>query len=162
MVARNQVNTAALARVNAKLRRIRDQTREMGDFSVTVGVHEEEGSAQTDSGASLAAVAAFHEFGTSRVPRRSWLLDWLSENEGRVEEAFRRLAREVAARRMDAETAYFQLGEFAVSGIQARIRSNIPPPLSPVTVAAKGSSVALIDEGRLIASIRHRVRRGGT
>ncbi len=159
MVAKNTVNAAALARVNARVRQIQSETEAMSGFALTVGIHEEEGSeVDDDAGATIATIAAVHEFGNSTVPRRSWLLDWISENESELAEAFRRSAREVAARRLTARVAWEQIGEFSVAGIQRRIRGNIGPPLSPETVARKGSSVALIDEGRMIASIRAKVR----
>ncbi len=160
MVARNVVNQAALTRVSARITGIRQATAEASRRGVTVGIHEEEGAELDDSGATVAAIAAFHEFGTSRVPRRSWLLDGITENEAAISEAFRRVGREIAAKRLSPEAGYAQLGEFIVAKLQARIRANIPPPLSPVTIARKGSSTALIDEGRLIASIRAKVTLG--
>jgi hypothetical protein len=154
------VNRAAINRVTVELGRRAQAARRASGLSVTVGIHEEEGSSAEEGGATLADIAAFHEFGTSRVPRRSWLLDGLAENEGAIREAFRRLGRATAQGRFSAEQGYLQLGEFVVAKLQARIRANIPPPLAPATVARKGSSVALIDEGRLFAAIRAKIRRG--
>lgn len=158
----NFVNIALIARIQAQLDGIRGSGEEAGRHSLTVGVHEEEGAKLEPNGATIAAVAAFHEFGTSSIPRRSWLFDGIRENEAAIIEAIRRIGLAMVDRKrpMPAEKAYAQLGAFIVSKLQARIRENIPPPLSPVTIARKGSSVALIDEGRLIASIRAKVQMG--
>ena len=160
------VNNAAIARVSRDLASRRDDLGRASRVSVTVGIHEEEGAAEegaAEEGAStVAQVGLFHEMGTSTIPRRSWLADGISENEAEITEALRRVGRAVAQKTMRVDTAYAQLGEFIVAKLQARIRANIPPPLSPVTVERKGSSTALIDEGRLIDSIRSRVREGSS
>lgn len=161
-MARVVVNVGAVERVRAELRRRGDIGRRMSRVSVTVGIHEEEGEeAEGDSGATLAEVAFFHEVGTTRVPRRSWLADGIEENEDAIHEAFRRVARAMVEKRIPVDVGYLQFGEFVVAKLQGRIRSGISPPLAASTIAAKGSSIPLIDEGRLIASIRAKVREGG-
>lgn len=154
----NVVNRAAIARVSGLIGRRKRTTEEASRTSVTVGIHEEEGGETVDGGQTIAEIGLYHELGTSRVPRRSWLADTIDEEQSRIDEALRRVGREIAAARMRPDVAYLQLGEFIVAKIQGRIRRRIPPPLAPSTIAAKGSDVPLIDEGRLIASIRSRVR----
>jgi len=151
------VNVAAVNRVRRELRLRGDAARRMGRFSVTVGIHEDEGGEEVE-GATVAAYAFFNEMGTSRIPRRSWLADGIEENEAAIEEAFRRVAREMVAKRIPVDRGYLQFGEFVVLRLQARIRAGIPPPNAPSTIAQKGSSTTLVDEGRLIASIRAKIR----
>jgi hypothetical protein len=157
----NFVNLALISRIQGALDGIRGSADEAGRHFLTVGVHEEEGAKLEPNGATIAAVAAFHEFGTRRTPRRSWLFDGIAEHEAEILEAIRRVGQAMVDRQrpMPADKAYAQLGAFIVAKLQARIRDNIPPPLSPVTIARKGSSVALIDEGRFIAAIRAKVQK---
>jgi hypothetical protein len=49
------------------------------------------------------------------------------------------------------------VGEAAKADIQAKIRSNVPPPNAPSTIAQKGSSKTLIDTGAMLRSIDYKV-----
>lgn len=157
MPRRTFVNTAAIARVSRTLTDRKNAGRRASRLGVTVGIHEEEGSEDVEGGATLADVAFFHEMGTSNIPRRSWLLDGIEEEQSTIDEAMRRAGIAVVTKRLTPDAAYLQLGELIVAKLQARIRANIPPPLSAATIERKGSSTPLIDEGRLIASIRAKV-----
>ena len=61
------------------------------------------------------------------------------------------------AGRVEALQAIGLLGEFVASAVKAKIRSNIPPKLKQATIDRKGSSIALIDTGRLINSIQSKL-----
>lgn len=139
-------------------------TREVSSrgFSFTVGIHQEEGSqSAAGGGASLADVAAFAEFGTSRAPRRSWLLDGIVEHERDIEEAARRLARRVLKSRgsFSQRQANEVLGEMIVAMLKRRIVAHIPPPLAQSTIERKGHDTPLVDTAQLIQSIRSEVSR---
>ncbi len=41
--------------------------------------------------------------------------------------------------------------------VREKIRSNVPPPNKPSTIARKGSARTLIDKGQLVAAIAHKV-----
>lgn len=133
------------------------------NMSLTVGIHEDDGSETHEEGAgeelTTLQVAAFHEFGTDRIPQRSWLVAGIAENEDRIAALMKRLARSVIANRsrLDPRRALDLLGLEITQLIQARIRAGIAPPLADVTIARKGSSTPLIDTGQLIQSIRHRI-----
>ena len=53
------------------------------------------------------------------------------------------------------------LGERAKNAVQKAIREGDYAPLSPRTVAAKGSSTPLIDTGRMVNSVTFEIRKGG-
>lgn len=54
-----------------------------------------------------------------------------------------------------------KLGERAKNAVQKAIREGDYAPLSPRTVAAKGSSTPLIDTGLMVNSVTFEIRKGG-
>ncbi len=125
--------------------------------SLTVGVHEAEGSASAEksAGLTLVEVAAFHEFGTRRTPRRSFIADWSDEFEETHKQQLRQMAKAVYEGKVaSVEQGLARLGNLYVGEVQKRISQGIAPPLQPSTVARKGSSTPLIDTGQLRSSVR--------
>ena len=114
----------------------------------------------SDKGVTVVEYAAFHEFGLG-VPRRSFLADWMTEQQAEIQQTVRAVVKSVTQGKYDAETGLERAGARFVGLVQARIATNIPPPLAASTVAAKGSSVALIDTGLLRSSITYVVKLGG-
>ena len=66
-----------------------------------------------------------------------------------------KLSKAIIEGKMDEAKALGLLGLWAVSEVRKTIRAGIAPELAPSTIAAKGSSLALVDTGGLIASITH-------
>lgn len=129
-----------------------------GRATVRVGIlsdspHQEREGA---SGAlSVAEIAAVHEFGAPavNVPQRSFIRATVDAQAAEIQ----RLQETLFAQVIDGQTTEAQalelVGAKVASMMQARITSNIPPPLKPETVERKGSSVALVDSGQLKSSI---------
>lgn len=155
------VNTAAVSRLVSMLGAKAAAMAEASKLSTTVGVHEEDGSVAYAPGKpiTISQIASVHELGLGKVPRRSWLLDCISENRQAIAEAERRVASATVLGRMTLDVAYMQLGAFIVSMIQARIRAHIDPALADSTVRRKKSSLPLVHEGRFINSIRAKLER---
>jgi len=131
------------------------------DLILTVGVHGEEGNQAHEGGQlTVADIATVHEYGLGTAPERSWLRAWADENEEKNKEALRKIGAAVVKRRFSANVGLERAGNLFVAQIQQRISANIPPPLKPATIAAKGSSVALIDSGQFRSSIRYQVKKG--
>lgn len=107
-------------------------------------------------GGSLLEVAAAHEFGLG-VPRRSFLADWLTQNEAEILGIVRGLQERIVKDEISLEQAQEQFGLWAVASIQARIKSGIDPELAAETIARKGSSTPLIDTGQLWTSISYAI-----
>ena len=124
-----------------------------GRYSLTVGVHAGEGGAAEKGGITVAAIATIHEFGTGRIPERSFIRDWADMHEERNRKMVTRATENVVNKGTAPEVAYGRLGAFFQGEIQARISNGIPPPLAESTMARKGSSVPLIDTGQLRSSI---------
>lgn len=127
--------------------------------TVTVGIH---GDGDHSNGMSIVQIGEIHEFGLG-VPQRSWLRGWYDERKHLLSKAIAAELQAVITAKagsLKGKPYLVALKRFAVAvqaSIQKRIASNIPPPLSPVTIARKGSSVALIDTGLLRSSITAQV-----
>jgi hypothetical protein len=134
----------------------------MRGVSVSVGIHEAEGSepAEGSEDVTLAEVAAFNEFGgpDNNPPQRSFLAAWSDENLDENRELFRRSAQAVVKGKLPSmAVALERLGLRFVGEIQQRIRSGIEPENADSTVERKGSSTPLIDSGQLWGSVTHSV-----
>ena len=108
-------------------------------------------------GNTIAVVAAAHEFGTRTVPQRSFIgrtMDTQGPELQRTQEAV--IDRVIDG--VDPDQAANVLGLKAASMIRDTIRAGIPPALARSTIAAKGSTLPLVDTGQLLNSITHEVR----
>lgn len=131
--------------------------------TVTVGVHQEAGAALSSSGdATVAEVAAFHEFGLG-VPERSWLRDFVDENRTELLSMLRASALEVA-KGANAHRQMERFGLAVVGMIKERIIAGIEPSLKEVTKLRKQQitggapkDTPLILFSQFIGSIAHEV-----
>lgn len=125
--------------------------------TLTVGVHEEDGSAGTASGLSVAEVATINEFGLG-VPARPSITAWADENGEKVKGDFRKLGEALVQGKIrSVDQGLDAIGLKSVGEIQAKISGGIEPANAPSTIAKKGSSTPLIDKGQFRSSIRHKV-----
>jgi hypothetical protein len=123
-------------------------------LKVRVGVYGEKAAA-AHGDTTTGLVAEVHEFGLGNSPERSYLRSTVDDNAAAIQEATRRLAREVLAGRMTQRAALDQLGLFIAGKVRLKIASNIPPPVTAETQRRKGPSktTALINTGQLRGSI---------
>jgi hypothetical protein len=133
-----------------------------GSIEVTVGIHSDDAQHThgTGEGLTIGDIGAFHEFGTQTVPQRSFIRGWFDERQDFIAETLRKQLAQVAAGKRPIEQAAERIALAFEGDVKARIARNIPPPLAPATIKAKGSSVTLIDTGQVRASIRGRVSVG--
>lgn len=124
---------------------------------ILVGIFAEEGEKEYEAGTSVLDVAFWNEFGTEKIPARSFLRAWFDENQDKIREAVKRMAEAVLKGRYTARQAKELLAQTFVAQIQRRIAIGIPPPNAPATVTRKGSSTPLIDTGQLRSSITYKV-----
>lgn len=119
--------------------------------SITVGVHDEEGSKEhpnAENGETVAEIAQDHEFGFG-VPQRSWLRAWVDSTD--YKPLIQNLPQEERA-----ETLARRLQE----SIQGRIKDgNIPPPNSPMTILKKGHGKTLVDTETFVNSVTAKVNK---
>jgi hypothetical protein len=109
-------------------------------------------------GVSNVDVATWMEFGTVTrtgnvgVPERSFLRSTLRLKAGDIRTFVNGRVRRVMAGKLDAATAYEQIGLKVTAFVKATIRAGIQPGL------ARRSGIPLIDTGQLIGSITHEKR----
>lgn len=136
-------------------RRIMARLASTHSVSVKVGVRAAETEA-AEGGTDLVDIAMFNEFGTSRIPERSFLRSTMDENRAK----FGKLLEGAVIQMIDGTPpllAYGRVGMVATGDVQRKIRNHVPPPNAPSTIAKKGSSTPLIDTGRLRQSIDYTI-----
>lgn len=132
---------------------------------LTVGIHEAEGAETEDGETTVLDVATYNEFGgpDNNPPRRSFIADWADENADEHKAMLRKSAQAVVKGTIPStEIALERLGLRFVGDVQRRIKDGIDPENAPSTIARKGSSTPLIDQGQLWTSVTHQVTSGSS
>ncbi len=104
-------------------------------------------------------IASVHEFGSMKmnIPERSYMRAGFDENKDFIFNQAQMLLSQVLSFQIDGRAFYEAFGGICVSVFQKFLTDLSHPPLSPKTIAKKGSSNPLIDTGRLRSSITYRV-----
>lgn len=129
-----------------------------GPHTITVGIHDEDGSAtEKDSDLTVADIATMAEYGIGQ-PRRSFVADWADEYASEHVTNLRKMgAALVKGRIASVDQGLNQLALLYVGLMQGRISAGIDPPNAPATIARKGSSTPLIRYGQMRSAIRSKV-----
>lgn len=104
-------------------------------------------------GQTIAEVAAWNEFGTSRAPERSFIRSTMHEQRHAYLATIAALMRRVLRGDITARRAAELLGLQAQSDVRDKITSLREPPNADSTAAKKGSDNPLIDTGQLRKAI---------
>lgn len=107
------------------------------------------------AGLNVAQYAAENEFGTTKIPQRSFMRTAFDQNLKLIEAFTTDAIDRVIDGTSKLDTAFNEVGQFMTGLIQKKIRQITFPPNSKATIALKGSSKPLIDFGTMIASVRH-------
>lgn len=137
----------------------------IGESSVRVGVLGEKASAMADGGPmTVGQVAVVHEFGTSRIPKRSFLREPIDRTREELDARMTALLMQVASGELELRQALDQIGLSLSASLADGIRKGLPvPPLKPETVRkrmrkdGKTSSTPLFNTGQLANSISHQI-----
>lgn len=156
----------AVSRVVVKDRGAREfveRLRALNGVSVRVGILADTPKRTREGGSSklsLVEVAAIHEFGApgAGIPQRSFIRATADERAGEIAAAQTALVEGVLAGKLEPAAAGERLGAVVAGMVQAKIASNIPPPLKPATVRRKRSSTALIDTGQMRSGVTWEVK----
>ncbi|RZL29669.1 MAG: hypothetical protein EOP64_00255 [Sphingomonas sp.] len=136
---------------------------ERANAYVTVGIHP--GAGTYKDGEDVVMVGLINEFGTSKIPERSFLRSAVRDNAALIDSWRVELLRKIISGSMSVETALEAMGVRVQILIQNRIKSDIQPANAPSTVAQKlADGVAprtLIHTGLLLRSISYQVHVGG-
>jgi hypothetical protein len=123
--------------------------------------------ASNDNGAdeaiTILQVGIFNEFGTDRIPERSFIRAWFDEHQAEIRDKFTVLMKSVVRGDRTKEQILDIIGLWCVGSIQQRISAGIGPENAESTVKAKGkgSSTPLVDTGSLRSSISYEIGGGG-
>lgn len=128
---------------------------------VSAGIHAQDGNHSHGGALTVLDVATFHEFGTSRVPMRSFVRGWMTIHEKDVHALYLDQLRLYLTGKATPAQVLNRIGLYMSGGMKQRISARIPPPLAAVTIRKKGSSVPLVDTGQLRASITYSFRWAG-
>jgi phage gpG-like protein len=110
-------------------------------------------------GGKVLEYAIYNEFGTSRIPARPFMQTTFDNNQGEILKFTEFLAQGIIDGKSTVDRALRVLGETYQLKVQQTIRDakNWAVPNNPNTIKQKGSSSPLIDEGRLVGSIRYEI-----
>jgi len=117
-----------------------------------VGVQE---GAKSKDMSDLVIVAAANEFGTKRIPERSFIRSTFDEQKRTLYPIIEKQYDKVLAGSATVKLALSFIGMFLVAKTQQKIVDTHTPPNAPSTIRRKGSSHPLIDTGQLRQSIRN-------
>ncbi len=109
-------------------------------------------SATYPDGTPVAQIAAIQNFGSPAqgIPPRPFFTNMIREHEGEWPEQIGKVLKAVD---MDAPKALEQMGQLIAGELRESIVDTNAPPLSPITIARKGSSKPLVDSGVMLQSV---------
>jgi hypothetical protein len=129
---------------------------------VTIGLQGSGGGKQHgETGATVAEVATFNEFGTRNIPERSFIRSTMDENVKDLLALNKSLFYRMAEGKVTTAQALTILGLKIQALIKAKITNLRTPPNAPSTIAKKKSSNPLIDTGLMRNSVTFVVHEGG-
>lgn len=140
-----------------------------GNPRVKVGVLASSGAHEGSEGVSVADVATFHEFGTSRVPERSFLRATVDIKRVEINARIESLWTQIVTGAAEVRPSLALLGVMLQGWIRERISEGIPPALSESTRRQKNKGaigkatqriVSLTKRGDL-AGYRHAQKQSG-
>jgi len=145
---------------------VRDLKR-MGGSYTKVGLQQGEQHKDPESGemSDLVIIGAVHEFGTRRIPQRSWLRTAFDENISAINRVKAKVFKQVIDGNISPVAGLRLVGEFFESKVKANIVKIKTPPNAESTQRAKARKVRrravthinnpLIDTGQMLQSVRH-------
>lgn len=125
----------------------------METTTVTVGLRGEVGS-------DLIKYATANEFGTEKIPERSFLRSTFDNGRFAYIQALRFSVTQVLEGQRSLEQSMGRLGLRVLSDVQTTITELDDPPNAPYTIAKKGADNPLIDTGRMRQSVDFAVEIG--
>jgi len=136
-------------------KRIGMNMKELNGRSIKIGIW---GSAVQD-GVAIVDYAIYNEFGTSRIPARPFMQKTFDDKKDETMKFAEFLVGKMIDGGMTAQAALDKIGFQYQSFVRATIRDakNWAAPNADSTIAAKGSSSPLIDQGRMVNAVNFEV-----
>lgn len=148
-------------------KRLRAKLERAEKAHVKVGILANKGGNEKhdpESGATVAQIAAWNEYGTKTIPERPFIRSTFANREGDLEKVVARLAGHFVEGRVSLSRALDTLGAWGANAIRRTVTSGpgMRPPNSPATIKAKGSARPLVDTGRMLGAVSWEVVDAGT
>ena len=114
---------------------------------------------ETAEGTSVVDYAMYNEFGTSRIPARPFMSTTYDRYKDTLDKFTHFLVGRMIDGKLTDDTVLKNIGAKYQSWVQETIRDavNWAEPNAESTIAMKGSSSPLIDQGRMVQSVRYEV-----
>lgn len=156
---------AKIIKDNDQTHRILEATQDLAGMHVAIGVIGGKASWKPykerngePSNVTLADVASFNEFGTRRIPARSFMRSTFDENLDAYSRWIERLLPTLGITR-SAQGVAEMIGIKMQADVTQKIVDLKDPPNAPATIARKKSTNPLIHFGHLRQSIAYEVRK---
>lgn len=144
------------------------RVRDLNDAVVTVGFQGISGSARHESGATIAEIAAWNEFGTKTIPERGFFRRTLKESGDKIRGHMQKEIWNVVDGGQTVTRALGRVGVFAAAEVVKTIddSKSWATPNAPSTVRQKSTSSGtgdqpLVDSGRMLNSVTYVARKDG-
>jgi hypothetical protein len=128
---------------------------------VRIGFFEGAGSYQGKDAPDVIEVALWNEYGTSRSPARSFIGSAIDENEASIAQWREEIIEGIVLKGWTIEKGMEYMGFHIKTLIENKIKSNVPPPNAPSTIAMKAadgvSPNTLIHTGLMLRSVTYQV-----
>lgn len=125
----------------------------------TVDVGIIDAGKKTGVDATVAEIGFYNEFGTSKIPERSFIRSTLLDKKKEIKGFTKKLFSKVLKGEITTEKGLGLIGIFVADEIKKKIVAIKTPENKPETIMRKGSSNPLIDTGQLKNSIIHKVNK---
>lgn len=135
------------------------ELRKLESLEVQVGFQAGEAT-YDDTGADVAEIAAYNEFGSSGTPARPFMKQSFENHESELQKACD-AANQTIAKGGTAEQALNKIGVFCKGLVQQEIVDGGFAPNAESTIAKKGSATPLVDTGLMRQSVNYVVKKRG-
>jgi len=139
------------------LKKIIKNLKKLDGASVTVGLHKDTGD--YPGGTPVRDVGFFLEFGTIKMPARSWLRSTFDQKTKKLNAAARRGLNAIYSGVNTAKKLVDGMGREFADDVKTVISGNkIKPKTTAATLAKKDTQITLADTFKLHDNIRHKVK----
>jgi predicted molibdopterin-dependent oxidoreductase YjgC len=134
---------------------------ELKKSSLKVGVFSDAVNNEQKGAAYVADYAIANEYGTERIPERSFLRSTIDEKHDEWSKGLSDVLMNAAKNKTSIDNELYKIGAIARSDIIDKIDSDISPKNAPATIKKKGAgkNKTLVDTGVLRSSIEARIGR---
>lgn len=109
-------------------------------------------------GLTIAQYAMYNEYGTGKIPERSFMRSTFDEKLGSIKTLMDRQWEKFIRGETTIFRALSRIGMEHETDVKQKIRDLKTPPNAPSTIAKKGSDNPLIDTGAMVNSVRYVVK----